>query len=129
MKADPSLIQEAWYRLQGWYKAAVDRALPPARAMLKRVTVERVTLYSRTPPPGDNIPVNIDPFAVEDGFPTESEIEWAVKRLRNNGPPARLFRRHFTAHSISASVGTPSSTAKGSMVTGMLSPGGGYPAV
>ena len=23
MKADPPLIQEAWYRLQGWYKAAV----------------------------------------------------------------------------------------------------------
>ena len=30
MKADPPLIQEAWYRLQGWYKAAVDRAPPPA---------------------------------------------------------------------------------------------------
>ena len=27
IKADPPLIQEAWYRLQGWYKAAVDRAL------------------------------------------------------------------------------------------------------
>ena len=23
VKADPPLIQEAWYRLQGWYKAAV----------------------------------------------------------------------------------------------------------
>ena len=30
VKSDPPLIQEAWYRLQGWYKAAVDRALPPA---------------------------------------------------------------------------------------------------
>ena len=50
MKADPPLIQEAWYRLQGWYKAAVDRAPPPARATLKRVTAERVTLYSRIPP-------------------------------------------------------------------------------
>ena len=30
VKADPPLIQEAWYRLQGWYKAAVDRAPPPA---------------------------------------------------------------------------------------------------
>ena len=27
MKADQPLIQEAWHRLQGWYKAAVDR--PP----------------------------------------------------------------------------------------------------
>ena len=51
MKADPPLIQEAWYRLQGWYKAAVDHTPPPARATLKRVTAERVTLYSRIPPP------------------------------------------------------------------------------
>ena len=56
MKADPPLIQEAWYRLQGWYKAAVDRAPPPARATLKRVTAERVTLYSRIPPPGKHHP-------------------------------------------------------------------------
>ena len=26
MKADPPLIQDAWHRLQGWYKAEVDRA-------------------------------------------------------------------------------------------------------
>ena len=84
MKADPPLIQEVWYRLQGWYKAAVDRAPPPDRATLKRVTAEQVTLYSRIPPPGDNIPVNIETFAVEDGVPTEAEIEWAVKRLQNN---------------------------------------------
>ena len=51
VKADPPLIQEAWYRLQGWYKAAVDRAPPPSRATLKRVTAERVALYSRVPPP------------------------------------------------------------------------------
>ena len=28
--ADPPLIEEAWHRIQGWYKAAVDRDLPPA---------------------------------------------------------------------------------------------------
>ena len=43
VKADPPLIQEAWYRLQGWYKAAVDRAPPPARATLRWVTAERST--------------------------------------------------------------------------------------
>ena len=69
VKADPQLIQEAWYRFQGWYKAAVDRAPPPARATLKRVTAERFALYSRVPSPGDNIPVTIEPFAVEDGVP------------------------------------------------------------
>ena len=33
VKADPPLIQEAWYRLQGWYKAAVDHAPPPAQCL------------------------------------------------------------------------------------------------
>ena len=37
VKADPPLIQDSWYRLQRWYKAAVDRAPPPARATLKRI--------------------------------------------------------------------------------------------
>ena len=41
-------------------------------------------MYSRVPPPGDSIPVNIEPFVVEDGVPEEGYIEWAVKRLRNN---------------------------------------------
>ena len=84
VKADLPLIQEVWYRLQWWYKAAVDRALPPARATLKRVTEERVALYIRVPPQGDNIPVTIEPFAVEDSVPEEEEIEWAVKHLQNN---------------------------------------------
>ena len=83
VKADPPIIQESWYRLQEWYKAAVVRALPPARATFKRVTVYRVALYSRVPSPGDSIPVNIEPFAVEDGVPGEGDIEWAVKRLQN----------------------------------------------
>ena len=56
VKADLPLIQEAWYRLQGWYKAAVDRAPPPARATLRRVTAERAALYSRIPPPGRQHP-------------------------------------------------------------------------
>ena len=30
VKVNLPLIQVAWYRLQGWYKAAVDRAPPPA---------------------------------------------------------------------------------------------------
>ena len=28
--ADPPLIQEAWHRIQGWYKAVVDCAPPPS---------------------------------------------------------------------------------------------------
>ena len=70
-KADPPLIQEAWYRIQGWYKAAADRTPPPARVTLNRITAERVVMYSRALPPGENTPVQIDPFEVEDKVPDE----------------------------------------------------------
>ena len=44
VKADPPLIQEVWYRIQGRYKAAVNRAPPPARVTLERITAKRVAL-------------------------------------------------------------------------------------
>ena len=65
----PPLIQEAWHQIQGWYKATVDRAPPPARVTLERITAERVALYSHVPPLGDNIPVAIQPFMVNDLLP------------------------------------------------------------
>ena len=37
--------KEAWKRLKGWYKAAVNRAPPPARSTLERIVAERVDLY------------------------------------------------------------------------------------
>ena len=84
VKADPPLIQEVWYHIQGWYQAAVNHTPPPARVTIERITAERVVLYSRVPPPGENVPVQIEPFEVEDKVPEEVEIEWAVKCLRNN---------------------------------------------
>ena len=84
VKADPPLIHEAWYRIHGWYKAAVNRTLPPSRVTLEQITAERVALYRRVPPPGENIPVQIEPFEVEDKVPEEGEIEWEAKRLHNN---------------------------------------------
>ena len=41
---DPPLIQEAWYRIQGWYNTAVNRTPPPARVTLEQITTERVAL-------------------------------------------------------------------------------------
>ena len=80
----PPLIQGDWHRIQGCYKAAVDRAPPPARVTLERITAERFAMYSYVPPPGENIPIAIKPFQVDDSVPEEGEIEWAVKKLRNN---------------------------------------------
>ena len=75
VKAEPPLIQEAWYRIQGCYKAAVDHAAPPARFTLKWITAEIVALYSWVPPPGYSISMEIDPFDVEVRAPDEGEIE------------------------------------------------------
>ena len=114
MKADPPLTQEAWHRLQGWYKATVDRPPPPARATLKGVTAERAKLYSRVLPPGDTIPVTIEPFEVEDGVPLEAEVEWAVKRLQNNraGGASRMRAEDFKGWMAAARRGEKEREAK-----------------
>ena len=72
--ADPPLHREAWYRIKGWYKAAVDHAPPPARVNLERITVERVELYSYVPPQEKNTPISVQPFPVDDSVTTEDEI-------------------------------------------------------
>ena len=94
--ADPHLIQEAWHRIQVLYKSAVNRALPPAQVTLERITAERVALYSYIPPSGENIPVEVHPFQVDESVPEENKIEWAVKQLQNNrsGGPSRMRAEH-----------------------------------
>ena len=59
---DPPNAKEAWRRMKGWYKAAVNRAPLPSRATLERIMAERVELYSHVPLPGDNIPVKVMTF-------------------------------------------------------------------
>ena len=64
------LHREAWQRIKGWHQAAFDRAPPPDRVTLKRITVERVELYSYVPPLGANIPISMEPFPVDDSVTT-----------------------------------------------------------
>ena len=66
--------KEAWRWLKGWYKAAVNRAPPPARATLERIMAERLDLYSYVPSLGENIPVTVAPAEVDDSVLTEDEI-------------------------------------------------------
>ena len=75
MGSDPPLHQEAWHLIKGWYKAMVDRALPPAWVILERITAEQVKLYSYVQPPGTNIPISVQPLLVEKSVPMEDEIE------------------------------------------------------
>ena len=80
----PPIHREAWHRIKGWYRAAVDHAPPPARVTLERITEDQVELYSYVSPPGANIPISVEQFLVDDLVLMEEEIEWAVKRLQNH---------------------------------------------
>ena len=91
--ADPPVPREAWRRLKGWYKVLFDRAPPPARATLERITAERVDLYRYVPSLGDNIPVTVRPVQVDNSVPTEDKIEKAVKNLRRNRSGGALGMR------------------------------------
>ena len=66
LQEDPPNAREAWQRMKGWYRAAATRGPPPARATLERITAEQTELYRRVPPPGENIPVNVEPTNIDD---------------------------------------------------------------
>jgi hypothetical protein len=51
--------------------------------MLAQQTEERKTLYARAPPPGEQLPINVTPFDVPDGIPSNSEIREVVRELQN----------------------------------------------
>ena len=89
---DPPNTKEAWRRMKGWYKAAVNRAPPPARATLEPITAERVDLYSYILSPEYNIPFTVTLADIDDSVPMEDEIADAVKKLRRNmlGGPLRM---------------------------------------
>ena len=73
------------------------RGPPPARATLERITAEQTELYRQVPPPGENIPVTVEPAIIDDSVPTEYEIAAAVKNLRRNrsGGPPRIRAEHI----------------------------------
>ena len=69
--ADPPLHWKACHRIKGCHKAVVNCDPPPAQVTLERITAERVELYSYVSPPGTNIHISVQPFAVDDLVPTE----------------------------------------------------------
>ena len=96
LQEDSPNARGAWRRMKGWYRAAAKRGPPPAQAPLERITAEQTELYRRVPPPGENIPVNVDPTHIDDSVPTEDEVVEAVKKLRRNrsGGPLGIRAEH-----------------------------------
>ena len=92
LTSDSPFHKESGQHMKGWYKIMAGRTLPPARLTIERITEERVALHHHIPPPGENIPVSVDPFPLDDLVPMEDDIEWAVRRMRDNfsGGPSRI---------------------------------------
>ena len=78
-------LQEGWNVAKRWYRAASDVAPKPCYESMEKQTAERVELYGKVEPPGDSIPINVDPYNVEDEVPKDPEIREAVKKRLKNG--------------------------------------------
>eukprot|EP00978_Attheya_sp_CCMP212_P028132 scaffold96327_cov32-Attheya_sp.AAC.1 len=97
LQKDPPDLQGAWNAIKSWYREAGDRASPPSRDTLEKVTAESIALYRKEAPPGESIPILVEPVAVSDEIPEMEEIAEAVRKLRNNraGGPSGIRGEHL----------------------------------
>ena len=76
-------VVEALRCVKGWYRVAEDRAPKPCHESMEKQTKEREELYAKVPPPGDPIPINVDPFEINDAIPEDVEIRAVVRGMQN----------------------------------------------
>jgi hypothetical protein len=76
-------VREAFCHLKGWYRAALETTTWPCPQTMVKQTAEHVDLYRQQDPPGEPLPINIDPILVDDGTPSKGEIRVAVAGLSN----------------------------------------------
>ena len=69
LTGDPPLPREPWKRMWGWYREAVDHALPPAQVTLERITAEREELYCVVPPLGETITTSVPISPINNSVP------------------------------------------------------------
>ena len=75
-------VQEALVSISLWYLQARGAHSPTTLEALYEVLTERVYLYRCRPPKGLRVPIFVPQLYIEDGIPTESEVETAVKGLK-----------------------------------------------
>lgn len=74
-------LKEAWQSIKGWYCSVEDCPPKPNYQWMEMLTQEHIDLYMAEPLPGAPIPINVDPFDVNDNIPMDGEIREAVKHL------------------------------------------------
>ena len=76
-------LKEAWRCLKGWYSTATNKAPKPCYSSMKKQTEEREELYRKVAPPGDPIPINVEPFDIDDSVPEDAAIREVVAGMQN----------------------------------------------
>ncbi len=76
-------LKEAWRCLKGWYSTVEDSAPKACHETLVHQTEERIALYTKVCPPGGNISINLQPFDIPNGIPSNLEIRGVVSGLQN----------------------------------------------
>ena len=78
-------LQLGWDKANRWYRVARGAPVQPYFKSMAKQTAERVKLYSRVPPPGDPIPIDVSRFDVRDDEPDDEEIREVVRARLKNG--------------------------------------------
>jgi hypothetical protein len=77
----------AWRTLKVWYRHASGRTNKPSRVDLAELQTEYGELFANQPSTGDQIPVLVSPFEVNDMNPTDKETGAALGRLHSRNSP------------------------------------------
>ena len=83
MKLGEGDAKEAWRVVQGWYRDVEDRGPTPCRESMTRQTKEQEELYTKVEPPGEPIPINVEPYSINDETPGDAELRYVVPGMRN----------------------------------------------
>ena len=76
-------VQEAFCHLKGWYWAASETTTRPCPQTMVQQAAKRVKVYARRDPPGDPLPINIDPIVLSDVALSDGEILEGAGRFTN----------------------------------------------
>jgi hypothetical protein len=86
-------VQESFCHLKGWYRAVSETTTQPCPQTMVKQTAEHVELYRQQDPPGDPLPININPIPVDDRTLSKGEIRVAVAGLSNGRAGSALGMR------------------------------------
>ena len=69
-------------RIYLWYRQVRGAHTTPTSEAIYEVSMYRAELYRCRPPEGLRVPILVRQLVIEDGIPTESEVETEVQGLK-----------------------------------------------